>query len=109
MKGDVTVYLREGHYELNSPLTFGPEDSGQNGFKVVYRAYGEEHPVVSGGQRITGWTRHENGIYKASVGNLLFRQLYAGERRMTRARTPKAEALPEPSGVLFPSFRYSVA
>jgi hypothetical protein len=49
MKGDVTVYLREGHYELNSPLTFGPEDSGQNGFKVVYRAYGEENPVVSGG------------------------------------------------------------
>jgi hypothetical protein len=92
MRGDVTVYLREGRYELERPLTFGPEDSGQNGFKVVYRAYGGEQPVVSGGRRITGWTPHENGIYKANVGKLLFRQLYAGERRMTRARTPNAGA-----------------
>ncbi len=90
MQGDVTVYLREGRYELERPLTFRPEDSGQNGFKVVYRAYGGEKPVVSGGRRITGWTPHENGIYKAGVGKLLFRQLYAGERRMTRARTPNA-------------------
>jgi hypothetical protein len=90
MQGDVTVYLREGRYELESPLFFGPQDSGHNGFKVVYRAYGEEKPVVSGGRRITGWTHHENGIYKAGVGKLLFRQLYAGERRMTRARTPNA-------------------
>ena len=66
MNGDITVWLREGIYRLSSPLVFKEEDSGMNGFRVIYRAYEKETPVISGGQAITGWepTAHRH-IYSA--------------------------------------------
>ena len=33
-----------------------PEDSGTNGFNVVYTAAPGEHPVLSGATRVSGWT-----------------------------------------------------
>lgn len=66
MTGDITVYLRGGTYTLASPLLFKEEDSGMNGFRVVYKAYENEKPIVSGGHAITGWepTAHKH-IYSA--------------------------------------------
>jgi hypothetical protein len=90
MTADIVVYLRQGQYPLKNTLVFGPEDSGTNGFKVVYRAYQSEKPVISGSRVITGWTAHEKGIYKAKVAGSPFRQLYLGNQRLTRARTPNA-------------------
>ena len=55
MNGDITVYLHGGTYALTTPLFFTEEDSGQNGFRVIYKAYGNETPVISGGQAVTGW------------------------------------------------------
>ena len=55
MNGDITVYLRGGTYSLSAPLLFTEEDSGMNGFRIVYRAYENETPVVSGGRAVTGW------------------------------------------------------
>lgn len=55
MKGDITVYLRGGTYHLSSPLIFSEEDSGMNGFHVIYKAYENETPVISGGQSVTKW------------------------------------------------------
>jgi hypothetical protein len=88
-QGDVHVYLRGGRYELQKGLVFGPEDSGESGFSIIYQAYPGEKPVISGGRRITGWAPHEKGIYKAKAPSS-FRQLYAGSQRLTRARTPNA-------------------
>jgi GH141 insertion domain/Carbohydrate binding module (family 6)/Right handed beta helix region len=90
MGGDLTVYLRGGRYELSAPVTFDARDSGNNGFRVIYRAYPGEKPVLSGGTGIGGWTAAGGGIYRADVGGLRFRQLYVNGSAGTRARTPNA-------------------
>ena len=91
MSSDVVVNLRGGTYRADSPLTLNSAkgDSGRNGYRVVYRAYGygtaaQEHPVLSGGRRVGGWTlvdpaRH---IWRADVGRLANRQLYRDGKRL---------------------------
>jgi hypothetical protein len=104
MMNDITIYLRGGEYQLCMPVVFDQRDSGTNRFTVIYRAYPGERPVVTGGQRITGWKATTNGLYKASVrtaqpapctpsdnsrpNQLQFRQLYVNGHRAVRARTP---------------------
>jgi len=88
MTGDAIVYLRDGTYELEEPLVFQAHDSGQNGYSVVYMAYPGEKPVITGGRRISGWTPAGNGVYKANIYGLQFRQLYVNGQPRIRARTP---------------------
>ncbi|MGI0012713.1 MAG: LamG-like jellyroll fold domain-containing protein [Nitrososphaera sp.] len=88
MTEDVTVYLRGGEYSLAAPFVLDQADSGKNGFNVVWRAYANEKPVISGGQQISGWKSVGGGIWKAPVGTLRFRQLYVNGSRAVRARTP---------------------
>lgn len=87
---DIIVYLRAGTYQLSATVVFDQNDSGTNGFNIVYRSYPGERPIISGGQKITGWTAAGNGTYRASVGALRFRQLYVNGVRAQRARTPNA-------------------
>ena len=56
MAGDIVVNLRGGNYFFSTPLEFTPEDSGRNGFQIIYRAYKKEVPVISGGVVVTNWT-----------------------------------------------------
>jgi hypothetical protein len=88
MQSTIVVYLRGGDYLLDKTLVFDQGDSGTSGFNVIYKAYPGEKPVISGGQRITKWTAAGDGIYKAPVGSLRFRQLYINGRRAIRAREP---------------------
>jgi hypothetical protein len=60
--GGVTVWLRGGRYELRETFVLGPEDSGQEGRPVVYRAYEGECPVLSGGRVIRGWKKVEGNL-----------------------------------------------
>ncbi|MFJ9542728.1 RICIN domain-containing protein [Streptomyces sp. NPDC101225] len=88
MSGDIVVNLRGGTYHLDNTVDFTTADSGSNGHTVVYQAYGSETPVISSAKTISGWTAAGDGQYKASVGNLDFRQLYVNGVRATRARYP---------------------
>jgi parallel beta-helix repeat protein len=88
MTSDAIVYLRGGTYELEEPLVFQPDDSGQNGYRVIYMAYPGENPVVTGGERISGWIPIGDGVYKANIAGLRFRQLYVNGQPGIRARTP---------------------
>jgi len=88
MTGDVVVYLRDGTYELEEPLVFQTDDSGQNGYRVIYMAYPGEHPVVTGGEQLLGWIPAGNAVYKANTHGLRFRQLYVNGQPRIRARTP---------------------
>ncbi len=54
-EGSVTVFLRGGEYIRDATFELGPEDSGEETAPVVYAAYPNEKPVVTGGIRITGW------------------------------------------------------
>ncbi|MDF2927060.1 MAG: hypothetical protein K0R57_5974 [Paenibacillaceae bacterium] len=90
MTGDIIIYLRGGTYGLSNPLLFTPEDSGKNGYSIIYRAYGQEKPVVSGGQAVQNWSLHDEGkhIYKAAVDpGVVTRQLFVNGQRAVRARS----------------------
>ncbi|RKP56328.1 hypothetical protein D7Z26_06580 [Cohnella endophytica] len=89
MTDDIIVNLRGGTYNLTSTINFTNADSGTNNHNVIYQAYNNEVPLLSGGQSITGWTAVGNGQYKASIGALNFRQLYVNGVRANRARMPK--------------------
>jgi hypothetical protein len=67
MTGDIVVNLRGGEYPIQSPVEFIAADSGANGFHIIYRAYRNETPVISGGARVTGWSLDHGRVYKARL------------------------------------------
>jgi hypothetical protein len=95
MTSDIVVSLRGGTYMLDETfvLSASAGDSGQNGHRVVYRAYGygtahEEVVTLSGGERIRGWKRVSGspGLWRAKLGRLNTRQLYVNGKRASRAQ-----------------------
>lgn len=87
MTGDITVYLRSGVYEINDTIEFSESDSGTNGYKVIYQAYPNEEPVISGGTQVTGWKQHDGNIYKAQLErDTKLRALYVNGERAIMAR-----------------------
>ncbi|WP_230686661.1 RICIN domain-containing protein [Catellatospora vulcania] len=90
MTGDIVVQLAGGTYALTAPLTFTAADSGTNGYTVYWQAASGALPVISGGQRITGWTQVDAtaNIWRAAASSGFdTRQLYVNGRLATRART----------------------
>lgn len=88
-RGDIIVELQAGTYELPAPVRFDAADSGENGSAVIYRAAPGAEVILSGGRRITGWTREDATTWRANAGRGVdFRQLWIDGRRATRARTP---------------------
>lgn len=95
MTGDIIVYLRGGTYTLDAPFELTAEDSGSNGYSIVYQNYADEEPVISGGYEVTGWTLHDatKNIYRAYVGTDFYsRDLFVDGERATRARSEKNPA-----------------
>ncbi len=90
----VVVALRGGTYWLRRSLEFGPEDSGTAQAPVIYQAYGNERPVISGGQRISGWQVDELGQWfvdldDVKAGRWNFSQLFVNDQRRFRPRLPE--------------------
>ena len=91
MSEDITIYLRGGIYKLMSPLIFKEENSGMNGYRIIYKAYNNEVPIISGGTFVTGWTKYKGDIYKATLNSdVKLRSLFVnGERvRMAASENP---------------------
>jgi chitodextrinase len=88
-KADIEVVLADGTYTLDQTFTLTDRDSGQNGHTITYRAAPKANPVISGGQRVTGWTVSDasRNIYKTHVGDIDTRQLYVNGELATRARS----------------------
>lgn len=89
MQGDILVELADGVYRLPAPLVFTEADSGTNGHTVTWQAATGAHPVLSGGEQITGWAVSEPGknIWKAPApGTFASRQLYVDGKIATRSR-----------------------
>ncbi|GAB1821494.1 RICIN domain-containing protein [Herbidospora sp. RD11066] len=82
MTGDIYVYLRGGTYPVTSTIDFTTADSGTNGFRVIYSAYQNETPNLTGGVQVTGWTQHSGNIWKAPLNrNNKLRALYVNDKR----------------------------
>jgi hypothetical protein len=99
MRSDMIVNLRGGTYRLTESfdLVAAEGDSGENGHRVVYQAYGygsdeQEDVVISGGREISGWVLYDpaRNVWRAEVGFLETRQLFVDGRRAGRAALPAA-------------------
>jgi hypothetical protein len=91
MTSDIVVNIRAGRYELEEPLRFSPRDSARKGFRITYKAYQDEQPVISGGRKIDNWRKTEGGIWQVDTGLASFRQIYINGRKAVRARLPKTD------------------
>lgn len=93
MAKDIAVCLRGGTYPLTKTLTLGTEDGGSNGHYVRYVNYPDEHPLITGGQPVKGWTLYdqENNIWCAKGVDLRFRQLYVNGKKAVRACFPNVD------------------
>jgi len=92
----VTVLFRGGVYPITEPVAFTPEDSGTAAAPVRYGAFEGETPVLWGGRKIEGWQPEGDGVYSVSLpgveaGTWNFRQLFADNKRQTRARRPNVD------------------
>jgi hypothetical protein len=88
MTGDIDVYLESGTYRLPQPLQFGPEDSGTNGYQVVWSVAPGANAVISGGEQVTGWKLSDRAknIWAAPVpADLQTRQVYVNGMRASPA------------------------
>ena len=90
MKGNIIVNLREGDYYLENTLEFDANDSGTNGYYVIYRAYNSENVRISGGKKVENWEQCSDKIWRAKYTyDDIVRQLYVNNRRARRAQSDK--------------------
>lgn len=85
------VFLRGGTYYLPEPLVFTAQDSGTKRRPAVFRAYGDEHPVISGGVRLNQlqWRPYRDGIMRAQVpAELATEEIFVNGERQILARYP---------------------
>ena len=90
----VTVSLRAGTYYLPETFVLTAADSGTTDAPVLYRAYGDEEAVVSGGLRLDlRWEPYRDGIMKARVpAGLTTDQLFVNGERQPMARYPNFDS-----------------
>ena len=88
MSEDIAVVLRGAVYCQDEPLVFTSDDSGSNGHNVLWTAYENETPIISGGIALSGWTKHdtEKNIWCASACGAVSRDLFVNGKRAERAR-----------------------
>ncbi|MHB8972097.1 MAG: right-handed parallel beta-helix repeat-containing protein [Pirellulaceae bacterium] len=90
----IVVAVRGGLYSLSAPLSFGAADSGTAKAPVIYQAFGDERPVISGGVPITGWQVDGQGRWYVDLpevqsGKWKFSQLFVNNQRRFRPQLPK--------------------
>jgi len=86
-----TVYLRGGTFHLPETLVFTARDSGTASSPVVFQAWQNEHPVISGGVRLDhlDWQPWHGGIYQTKVpADLRTEEIFVNGERQILARYP---------------------
>ena len=96
LQGPTTVWVRGGTYALAQTFKLGAQDSGEAQDRIIYRAYENEKPVLTGGRAITGFVPYQGEILKADVGaqglkGIYFRQLFFDDQRQILARYPNLD------------------
>jgi hypothetical protein len=85
------IFIRRGLHILDHPIVLSPTNSG-----LTILSYPGEHPVISGGRRITNWSEaplRGMKLWRASFAlangmDHIFRELWVNGHRATRARHP---------------------
>ena len=90
MKGNIYVFLKDGEHYISKTLELTPDDSGTNGYNILYTSYGSGNAMLSGGEtKVLDWTLYdeEKNIYRANVGSINTRNMFVNGIRATRARS----------------------
>ena len=83
----IVVMLRGGVYAITQPLSFTTSDSGTSGLEIFWVNYPGETPVVSGGERLTGWVQNgSTWTVNLPSGTNYFEQMFYNGHRRLRAR-----------------------
>lgn len=91
-KGDIIVYIRGGIYQISETVRFTPEDSGKNGYKIIYTAYEDEKPVFEGAKQVSGWKLYNGNIYVADVtGEDPIHMVFEDGKTVIKARHPNRD------------------
>lgn len=69
MTGDIIVHLGEGKFYLNDRMLFTSDDSGKNGYSVIWQGADDGKTVVSGGEEIGGFkeSAEYEGVWETTV------------------------------------------
>ena len=91
MTGDIYVNFEDGDYFMDRTAEFQYEDSGSNGYQVVYKALEGNTPVFTSGKEVTGWTDAQDpnrpGLMKAqALGVENTRELYVNGEMAVKAK-----------------------
>lgn len=89
----VRVVIKGGTYPITHPLLFEPDDSGTQSAPVTYAAAPGETVVITGGKRLTKWTRTPKGYWQTTLPEVSrtgwnFQQIWVNGQTRHRARTP---------------------
>ena len=87
----VAVFIRDGTYYLPETLVFTAADSGTKTAPVVWQAYQEEQPVISGGTQLRNlrWEPYKDGIMRAKLpAGFTTDQLFVNGEGQPLARYP---------------------
>jgi hypothetical protein len=100
---DILVYIRDGYYYLDKPISFEPVDGGERvetnlptgAFEyhklkdhyVTYAAYPGEKPVIAGEKQVVGWRISKN-LWTAGFASDTAAGLIIDGKMKTLARTP---------------------
>jgi len=95
-RGGIVMLIHGGTYHLTKPIVLTPADSGvSDDARFTIAGYGQDKPVLSGGQRLTGWrpVAGKVGLWETKLpqingSNAHFRSLFVNGVRGQRARTP---------------------
>ena len=94
---NIEVVFRKGIYFLDTSLVITDLESGSADMPIVFRAYPNEKVILSGGKILKNWTKVKgtsSNVWKLDVPKALavkhqhFRQLFLGEQRLPRAKSP---------------------
>ncbi|HVN95174.1 MAG TPA: right-handed parallel beta-helix repeat-containing protein [Syntrophorhabdaceae bacterium] len=88
-----SIIVRGGRYELSETLVLGPEDSGTESHPLVYRAFDNEKPVLTGAKRVNNFEPYKGKILQVRLGQSTgkvrsVRELFADGKRQILARYP---------------------
>lgn len=109
MTGDIEVLIKNGTYYTDG-ITLSAEDSGENGYNVIYSAYPGHMPKIVSGERVTDWELHEDNIYKAKVNRTDFEVLIENDTLSHPARYPDYgynKSIAMPGGAVDTAFAFA--
>lgn len=103
MTGDIVVHLGEGTFRLEDRMLFTTEDSGKNGYNVIWQGAEGDKTAVSGGEQIGGFKASEEyeGVWETTVpqADTILQMSVNGEMRYVAKSANMVKGLPRNENV----------